>query len=269
MDVIVMKTYLLNIAVLVTCPIILAGCNTFQKPSSSYSLQRFAVPEVASEAWKLSAHAGYAKIHKVVLPTTEAGMPNFDCKTNNSCVEDDHLFVAGDVSVAEGLAFTFNSQLNRISTTWQFYGENQGKAQAGNISQALVLGYSRHSDNSSTIGDINNFNPAEWSQKTQTVDLGWVGGYRIDEQWLIYGGPFVSIHDIDNTVDTTTRTANEVIKTYNQFNFSGRQQGANIAVQYQTFSWLEVQLEWVFARYQMNNASVNDSQLNLMVGTRF
>jgi len=250
--------------------LLLTGCGTIQKPTSSYSLQRFASPEVAAEKWRPSAHVGSAKMHKVVLPESANSKPSFDCNASILCVEEDPYFFLGSLSVLPGLEFSFNSQLNRISATWQFYGDYHGNAKAGNISQALVMGVSGHSDSDKDISyfDIevpNNFTKQSWDQTTKTLDIGWVGGYRIDDKWLVYGGPFVTYHKIDNTVEIKT----DISKIQNQYNFKGRQVGANIALQYAAFSWLDVNLEFVSARYRMNDGSINDSQVNFMLGSRF
>ena len=274
MDFDVKASHILKISALTLSCATLIGCGTIQKPTSSYSLQRFATPEIASEAWRGSAHVGYAQMHKVVLPDSANSKPNFDCKGTPLCVEKDPYFLSGGLSVMPGLAFDYNSQLNRISTTWQFDGEYQNNAKAGNISQALVLGYSSHSESDSTDVNIQlelpgDFQLQSWDQTTKTIDIGWVGGYRIDDKWLVYGGPFVAFHDVDNSVSINRKSNTGLTKIDNQYNFSGRQLGANIALKYQVFYWLDLNLEFVSAQYRMNNYSTNDSQLNFMLGSRF
>lgn len=270
MDVNVTNKNSLKIGAIAFSCLILVGCGTIQKPTSSYSLQRFATPEIASEALSGSAYIGYAQMHKVVLPDSANGKPSFDCNPTILCVEEDPYFVQGSLAVMPGLEFSFNSQLNRIGATWQFYGDYRGNAKTGNISQALVFGVSSHSESDTDVGNFeievpSEFTKQSWDQTTKTIDIGWVGGYRIDEQWLVYGGPFITYHDIDNTVEIKT----DLSKIQNRYDFKGRQVGANIAMQYTGFSWLDINLELVSARYSMNNGSINDSQINMMLGTRF
>ena len=40
-------------ATMTTTLLLLAGCSTVENPASTYSLQRFAVPEVAAESWQV------------------------------------------------------------------------------------------------------------------------------------------------------------------------------------------------------------------------
>jgi len=261
---------------LIATTLFLLGCETLQKPTSSYSLQRLTAPEVAAQPWRASAHIGHAEMHKVVLPDSATSRPNFNCQDTPLCVVEGASFFSGNLTVLPGFAFAYNSQLNRVSATWQFAGDYADHAKPGNFSQALVLGASKHSDSDSAVElPSTQFTgrtaAGSWDQTTQAMDFGWIGGYRIHPDWLIYGGPFVTFHDIDNRVSTETRA--EVVNITNQFNFSARQLGANLAVQYQAFTLfdipIELHLEFVAARYRMNNGSIQDSQLNFMVGSRF
>lgn len=250
--------------------LLLFGCGTIQKPTSSYSLQRFATPEVAEEGWKPSLQIGFAEMHKVVLPDSANAKPSYDCNSAILCVENDPYFFQGNLSVISGLEFAFNSQLNRVSATWQFFGDFHEHAEAGNISQALVLGVSRHSESDTYVGNFdieipNGFTQHSWDQTTTSIDFGWVAGYRINENWLLYGGPFITLHDIDNSVTAQT----DLDKIQQHFNFKGRQLGTNIALKYKAFSWLDVDLEFVSAKYELNDGSTNNNQFNLMFGTRF
>lgn len=274
MDVNVRLDFALKLSVIVMSSAILVGCGSVpRKPASSYSLQRFITPEVASEPLKVAGQAGYANMHKVILPTTQEGSPDFQCEGTLYCRVDESTFIRGDITVASGVAFNYNTQLNRIGATWQFYGDYSDQAKAGNFSQALVIGYSRDKDEESTpeeLGDVNNgFNSRLWHQSTSSLDIGWVGGYRLADDWLVYGGPFTIVHDIDNTVNVEKQVDFEVIRLQNKYAFKGRQVGANIALRYEVLDWLDFHLEFVSSRYRLNNVTNSDSQFNFMVGTRF
>lgn len=249
----------------------LTGCSTVKNPSSSYSLQRFAVPEVAAESWQAEVNVGGASMHKVVLPPNKTQKPIFTCNESTKCKTEDPAFLLAGVSVTPGLAFYYNAQLNRVSATWQYAGAYAGQATTGNFSQALVLGYSQHKDHgnfgdATFIGGTNQ--TLSWRQSTSAVDFGWVGGYRLNSQWLVYGGPFVTLHDIDtSSFYLATGNINPVDNP--DQNFKGKQMGANAAVQFQFFRNMNLNLELVGAKYRIDDVSKTDTQLNLMLGIHF
>ena len=274
MDVNVRLNFALKLSVIMISSSLLIGCGVIpQKPTSSYGLQRFAVPEVASKPLKFSVKTGVADMYKVTLPATENGSPEFHCERELTCSVDDSGYTYADVSVIKGISFNYNTQLNRMGAIWQFYGDASDQTKAGNFSQALVVGFSRDKDENSlpyiADEDPTVFNPRTWSQSTSSVDIGWVGGYRLSDDWLVYGGPFVNYHDIDKSIHFEKQINFDVFKMKQDYALKGRQVGAVIALRYDILSWLNVDVEFVSARYTMNNVSNRDSQFNFMVGTRF
>lgn len=259
------------ISVVATLVSTLTGCTTYKNPSSSYGLQRFAVPEVAAESWQAEVNVGAATMHKVLLPPQNNQKPVFTCNKSTKCKTEEPVFVLAGLSVTPGLAFFYNARHNRVSATWQYGGDYAGQATTGNFSQALVLGFSTHKDNgyfgdATFIGDPNE--TLAWDQSTSTIDFGWVGGYRLNNNWLVYGGPFVTLHDIDTSSNYTAAGGLTQIKNPDQ-NFKGKQIGANAAVQYQFFRNMNVSVELVSANYRIDDVSQTDTQLNLMLGIHF
>ncbi len=266
--------FLVNFTTLVLAAPLLVGCGALpKKPTSSYSLQRLAVPEVAAEPLKVGLQVGIADMHKVILPDTANASPDYNCDKIINCVVDDSTFTHADITVMQGLAFNYNTQLNRIGATWQFYGDYASASKAGNFSQALVFGYSRDKESESDLsveGEIlTEFNPRSWQQSTDSLDIGWVGGYRVADQWLVYGGPFAIFHTIDNSVQLEKQLNADIISMENNFQFKGRQIGANIALRFEATSWLNFDIEFVSSQYRMNQQSNRDSQFNFAVATRF
>lgn len=258
-------------ATITTTLLLLAGCSTVENPASTYSLQRFAVPEVAAESWQAAIYAGSAETHKVVLPVQSSQKPNFSCNKSTKCKTEDPAFSIVGLSVASGLAFQYNPVMRRGSAIWQYGGEHAGKAKAGNFSQALVLGYGFHKDHgafgdASVVVDANT--SLSWEQSTKSLDIGWVAGYRLNDDWLLYGGPFIVKHDID--MSSRFRQPGDDYDTINpKRNFNGKQLGANIAAQYEFFHHMSLNLELISAKYRMDGVTESDTQLNLMLGVRF
>lgn|GEM_PF-5535562 len=249
----------------------LTGCANYKNPSSSYSLQRFAVPEIAGESWQSEINVGGAKTHKVVLPAQNNQKPVFTCNKSTKCDVGEPVFVLAGLSVIPGLAFYINGRQNRVSATWQYAGDYAGQASTGNFSQALVLGYSKQKDNAyygdaTFIGDPNE--TLQWDQATSATDFGWVGGYRLSSKWLVYGGPFVILHDIDLSSNYTDAGDLGQIKNPDR-SFKGKQIGANAAVQYQLFRHMNVSLELVRAKYRIEDVNKTNTQVNLMMGFHF
>lgn len=251
------------------------GCSNLPPATSSYSLQRFAVPEVANKSYAVDVHLGSAEMHKVTLPATQDGKPTFDCLELFDCEENDATFVQAGVSIVPGLAFSYDNQLDRIGVIWQFAGAHLGDSKTGNFSQAIVLGASGHSDQASAnqyqsnLGVDTLVRTDSWNQHTKAYDIGWVGGYRVDDNLLIYGGPFYTLHKIDLESRSEIYNVTPNVTVVGFSDFEGKQLGANIAAQYRFSESLEVNLEVVSARYKLNSASQTDTQLNLMMGARF
>lgn len=251
------------------------GCSNLPPASSSYSLQRFAVPEVASKSYQVDVHIGSAEMHKVSLPATQDGKPTFDCIELFDCHENDATFVQAGVSVLPGLALSYDNQLDRVGITWQFAGAHLGDSKTGNFSQALVFGASGHSDQASAnqyqskLGVDTLVRTDSWNQHTKAYDIGWVGGYRLNDNWLIYGGPFYTLHKIDLESRSEIYNVTPNVTVVGFSDFEGKQLGANIAAQYRFSESFELNLEVVSARYKLNSGSQTDTQLNLMLGARF
>lgn len=258
-------------ATMTTTLLLLAGCSTVENPASTYSLQRFAVPEVAAESWQVGIYAGSAETHKVVLPVHSAQKPNFSCNKSTKCKTEEPVLSTFGLSVAPGLAFQYNPVMRRGSAIWQYSGDFAGQAKAGNFSQALVLGYGLHKDHgafgdASVVVDANT--SLSWDQSTKSLDIGWVAGYRLNDDWLLYGGPFVVKHDID--MSSRFRQPGDYDDTINpKRKFYGNQLGANIAAQYEFFHRMSLNLELVTAKYRMDGVTQSDTQLNLMLGVHF
>lgn len=261
----------LGIVAFATMLVTLAGCSTVENPASTYSLQRFAVPEVAAESWQAAIYVGSAETHKVVLPVHSSQKPNFTCNKSTKCKTEDPAFSTVGLSVAPGVAFQYNPALRRGSAIWQYGGDHAGQAKAGNFSQALVLGYGFHKDrglfgDAALVVDANT--SLSWDQSTKSVDIGWVAGYRLNDDWLLYGGPFVVKHDID--MSSRFRQPGDDYDTINpKRNFNGNQLGANIAAQYEFFHRMNLNLELVSAKYRMDGVTQSDTQFNLMLGVNF
>ncbi len=258
-------------AVVATTLMVLAGCSTVENPASTYSLQRFSVPEVAAESWQADIYVGSAETHKVVLPVHSSQKPNFNCNKSSKCKTETPVFTAVGLSVAKGIAFQYNAALRRGSAIWQYSGEHAGQAKTGNFSQALVLGYGLHKDQGA-FGDaaftVDENTSLSWQQSTESVDLGWVAGYRLNDDWLLYGGPFIVKHHID--MSSRFRQPGHDQETINpQRKFHGNQVGGNIAAQYKFTRGMTLDLELVSAKYRMDGVSQSDTQLNLMLGVHF
>lgn len=254
---------------------VLLGCSNLPPATSSYSLQRFAVPEVASKSYEVDVHIGSAEMHKVSLPATQNGTPSFDCLELFDCHENDATFVQAGVSVLPGLALSYDNQLDRVGIIWQFAGAHLGDSKTGNFSQALVFGASGHSNAASSNQYKSNLGTGEiirtdsWNQHTKAYDIGWVGGYRLNDDWLIYGGPFYTLHKIDLESRSEIYDVTPNVTVLGFYDFEGKQLGANIAAQYRFFDAMELNIELVSARYKLNSGSQTDTQVNLMLGARF
>lgn len=237
--------------------------------TSSYSVQRFSVPEVSNKPFAVDVHLGRASAHQVGLPDSAYASASFECSWNYNCDVASSSFVQAGITVLPGLSFTYNTQQDRVGMVWQFAGKDLSQSTTGNFAQALVVGVSNNKTKSAvsqatllSSSSCRIYSDFDLEQDTQSYDLGWVGGYRLDHQWLFYGGPFMARHLIESQSFALCAPPTPL-------KFIGKQLGANIASQYRFSEHVELNIELVSARYSLNATAHTDTQVNIMLGVRF
>lgn len=135
-------------------------------------MARFQSPEISSKPFEFSVSVGTN--HSLVT----------DIDPNESPNTDSNLRVNGSVSLGQGFELELNEKL---ALRYQLAGAPKDQSTPGNLSHAISFGYGKDgNDNSTGIdgGDLT------YKLKNHYYDLAWTTGYRLTEQWLVYGSVF-------------------------------------------------------------------------------
>lgn len=264
------------------------GCSVNNPPYTSMSLVRMESPELSAKPLSVQLHTGYAEERQFTLTTDAEQQVSYGCSifsssnpdssTSNRCKTRDAIYRAG-LAVAPGLELGYTRHANhRASAKYQFAGQHRETASTGNWSQALVVGYQWQQQdfdgevNFSTDEFVPHFTSySEWQQKTTGYDIGYVVGYRMNPSLLVYGGPYLYKGNLKGEQILTFRDAlgshSETLDF--DLNSSGRQAGANVALQFNFGQYFVLQTELVYSQLRWEDARKNATQANLMLGVQF
>lgn len=160
----------------------LIGCGT--APSFSLNETRMQSPEVVGDSW--SARVGAGRDQRSVV-----GITNKD----DSDGDGDFLFLDAALGYQGFELFFFGSRAETLGIKYQFAGDNSKQATAGNISHAISLSVENSNSNIGYYGSQSEQDCSpdciRWSTKIRTLDLAWIAGYRVDENFIFYGGPYI------------------------------------------------------------------------------
>jgi hypothetical protein len=247
------KSQLLCLVLIST--ILFTGCTTLA-PKVHLNSYRLENPEVASTPLKVNIATGIVTDTELtVQDTTEDNIDGAEIR----------LLGKLGVTLAKGLQFSLShsrSDRYRLSGKYQFYGDNADLATQGNFSQAISLGYSNgvtaETERTTSEEVYNAGNYLNWELTTHTVDIAWILGYRLTDNVMLYGGPFVGY---SMSKGTRFKDSPQFEKT---LNLSGYMPGANLVFEYRFDMGLALSKEvliytnqWEGGKYSFSSHSFN------------
>ncbi|MFT6269314.1 MAG: hypothetical protein ACJAVV_002139 [Alphaproteobacteria bacterium] len=261
---------------------LLSGCFSSKTSLSTVRMDR---PEVSENAYAVRARLGLAQRNEIILSEFATNLN--EPATLDPQVDDANIspFSAIGLTIVPRLEVSLSGNDDvKISVKYQFSGDSADKATAGNFSQAVSLGYSRFEDDSPATSSSSSFiaisNPIDgiytefdeaYSQRTHAIDVAWILGYRVNSNFLIYGGPYfihgdlsgdqtLTIREADNADFTNPSIAERVL----QLDSNGYMLGANFALEYQFNVGFFLSAEASFNSVNWENDS--SSQVNIALG---
>ncbi len=235
--------------------LLFTGCTTIA-PKVHLDSYRLENPEVASTPLKVNIATGIVTDTELtVQDTTEDNIDGAEIR----------LLGKLGVTLAKGLQFSLShsrSDRYRLSAKYQFYGDNADLATQGNFSQAISLGYTNGvTSEAERVKDAESYsakNYFEWELTTHTVDIAWILGYRVTDNFMLYGGPFVSY---SMSKGTRFKDSPQFERT---LNLSGYMPGANLVFEYRFDMGLALSLEtltynnrWESGKYRFSGSVMN------------
>jgi len=282
---------------LITACFVLVGCKSTETSLSTTRMDR---PEISSKPLdaRLNVGAGQRSVIDLTDDTLQffyTNQFNSDSTTFSISPEpvgaDTAPFAKLSLSVAPRFEVSYGAHDdNKIALKYQFYGDTADKATAGNYSQALSLGFARYKDDAkglsmtkySTVDEEGRIISLEsfkdFEQDTYTVDLAWIHGYRVNDNFLLYGGPYfiygVLSGEQINTYDTVDVEENGAVTTGTaqaniDLDSNGNMLGLSVAGEYEFDFGLFLTLEFSAARIEWEGASATETNSALAIGYHF
>ncbi|MGZ3693675.1 MAG: hypothetical protein ACXWQO_05715 [Bdellovibrionota bacterium] len=164
--------------------LLLCSCSVMVKTP----LTRFDSPETRGKQGGVDGYLAYQGRNEVELTSnTLVSAPNLD---RPSVQPPGHRLMAnGSVGLAEKFEISLTLPAARLGVKYQILGDSHDAATKGNIPLAVTSSISSVSEEEADISST-------FKLKELVYDLALVSGYRINEMWLIYGGPFILWDDI-------------------------------------------------------------------------
>lgn len=277
--------------------LILSGCKATE---TSLSTTRLDSPEISGERYDVKVTVGGGTRAEVNLTGAQEGSVDFlfgsslpaeDTSELAPVItgEDPAPFAKVGLSIAPKWEVSFSSQYdNKLSLKYQFQGDSANTAKKGNYSQAVSFGVALYEDENfdtreGLAAELNEFDIRDdrviernFRQDTFVFDLAWIHGYRLTDQFIVYGGPYAMFGNLNGEQVTTIRTIarddpsdiSEVSRNVD-LNSDGHMIGANVVAEYQFSFGMLVSLEYSAARIKWEDDSGNASSLAFQFGFQF
>lgn len=237
-----MKILILSFALVA----VLTGCES--TPKATMSTLRLNNPEVSSEALQVNLAVGLGSRSETYL------------ENGHDDGEDYSVFGRGAISMSNGWQISVQGESDdakSLAIQYQFYGEFADKADKGNLSQSLRLGYERN-ETSFSSGDN-----SLWKHESDIFDISWILGYRLSKNVIVYGGPFYYTGNLDGDYQNDRSEQREALEE------DGEQYGGNIAIEYRFDNGFGVASEFVISETSWGNYSHASSNANIMFDFQF
>ena len=222
-----------------------SGCAvTIKMPANRYDS-----PETMGKQWRAKVATGLGGANNVILtPDFTTMAPNPQSPTFDTATE---FQLRAGVAALENLDIEIKT-LTALQIKYQFLGDGRLYAQPGNFSMAATLagGWNESQQNGTQLfGSSQRY---EVKLKEGTFDGALIFGYRVNELFLMYGGPFFTLDSYTGT--DSPLDGNNVAISITNFSGSVFQTGANLG--------LEFGIPIVQGRVELAYANVNSGDLN-------
>jgi len=231
---------------------VLSGCNS--TPKASMSTLRLNNPEVNSKPLKVNLAVGHGSRSEIYL------------EDENTDSDDINVFARASVSISNGWQVSIQDESDEaysVAVQYQFYGDNADKADRGNFSQAIRLGYEGKVSGRGDK-DTNLENNTYWEHKTNIFDISWILGYRFNKNLIMYGGPFYYNGSLKGQYKPELEQSQII-----ELDEDGKQYGANVAIEYRFNNGIGLSGEFIVTEASWGDYSHGSSNANFKFDYQF
>jgi hypothetical protein len=225
--------------------VVVSGCKS--TPKATMSTLRLNSPEISSEPLRVNLAVGLGSRSETYL------------EDGNSDEDDIALFGRASITFASGWQISIQDESDdaqSLAIQYQFYGEYADKADKGNFSQSLRLGYERKET------DLD-YREIYWQHDSDIFDIYWILGYRLSKNLIVYGGPFYYSGNLDGYYQAKLSEQRQVLDE------DGELYGSNIALEYRFDNGFGVASEIVISETSWGEFSHGSSNLNVKFDYQF
>lgn len=218
-------------------------------------LNRLDSPETTGKYGKAHMMAGYQGRNELEL-TPAAGFTSPSLSRPDAQPPGHRLIGNGQLGVGEKLDVSFTLPQSRLGVKYQILGQNQMEAEAGNIPLAATTSISYASEKEDTYYGKSSLNLREI-----IYDVALISGYRVNKDWLIYGGPFVLWNRIRSSYRGNSLSASIDEKG------TLRSVGANLGAEY-TSNQIFLRAEYAGTKTKLGQSNSGRATYGLAFGVR-
>ncbi|AOT06915.1 hypothetical protein [Pseudoalteromonas luteoviolacea] len=241
-------------AAVLTSLIVLSGCES-TPPEADPGSVRLDSPEVHSQPFNVKLAIGSDKGRSIPIDDSPLGSN-----------EAGH-YASAEMSLGGGFSAKYQvGKAVKGSIKYQLSGQNAETAQAGNISHAITLGYLTDHESGREKGKNDDSPSRDWELDHDLIDVAWITGYRLSEDFLVYGSVFYQFGEIDGAYYSTyiegcgESRAPECVQS--RFSDDGSAYGLSLSVEYAITKHFLYSLEVSHSRTNWFNRNENDTLVN-------
>lgn len=284
----------LSVTSLLLLSSILSGCFGSK---TSLSTLRMDKPEVSSNRYQTNLKVGLGMRQEVNLTSSDDSdkwVSDLSAISLDSEVKKNELspFINLAVVVAPKLELSLGSlEDSKLGVKYQFSGQDAENADSGNFSQAATFAISLFKGSNNQIStsktevffddtespvDYDVQTQENYNQKTFSIDVAYILGYRFSKRQMIYGGPFFIWSSLKGEqLFSVTRTANgntsesSTEQRILDLDSNGNMLGVSLAYEFLFNNGIFLTTEYSVGKMKWHNDSASTSALNFVVGYNF
>lgn len=262
--------------------IFLGGCASteLKGPQSHFNLPESLGGTLQDSIWSLEAGLNS---NVTIEPIKDPSLRPVDLAQVPYTSSDTALLAKADVSLMRWLDMYFrvgnDSEPTQLGFKFQFIGKSISESQPGDWSLATVAGYGRSSSKSvgskegdETAGTAPSADTFPWKAKSEIelFDFSIVAGYRMNEDTLIYAGPFATYYKYNLYIDhfPSSNGADKKTVSYED-NGHGQAVGFHLGTHLKVSTDSFLNLEWDVLKSSFEDNEKSWDFLSGSMGTRF
>ncbi len=221
---------------------------------------RFDSPETPGENLHKRLGFGLGGTHEVTLVSDASARPPIlnNAKTTTTTEIPVRFSLGFTDRIEAGARYGILTGIAMLFGKFQFTGDPAWRAKEGNFSTSIFAAIGGNENNNK--GDQNGtFGPGgyPWTSKVTTTlaDIALILGYRVNNYFLIFGGPFATFYTYKGSINQQATADGTSPAADYPLNGSGRNTGANLAFQLGKPAGFSLTVEGTYSTFDWSSAS--------------